>query len=123
MFMAGGARRAGRACNARKRLLRFELVTSAGIRRRSWAPELSLESHGHVTLRPDMGRHIPRRDMAWTLGADAPRIGALSFSALLLAAFFSVPYLPMVDMPQHAAQISIWLHLHDPRWAEFQIFE
>jgi hypothetical protein len=70
-----------------------------------------------------MGRHIPGRDMAWTLGADAPRIGALSFSALLLMAFFSVPYLPMVDMPQHAAQISIWLHLHDPQWNEFQLFE
>ena len=54
---------------------------------------------------------------------DAPRLAALSFSALLLALFFLVPYLPMVDMPQHAAQISIWLHLHDPNWAEFQVFE
>jgi len=70
-----------------------------------------------------MSRHSPARDMARTFGADAPRIGALSFSALLLLAFFSVPYLPMVDLPQHAAQISIWLHLHDPKWAEFQLFE
>ncbi len=61
--------------------------------------------------------------MAWTGGADAPRVAALAFSALLLAAFFTVPYLPMVDLPQHAAQISIWLHLHDPKWAEFQLFE
>jgi len=61
--------------------------------------------------------------MAWTLGADAPRAAALSFGALLLVLFFSVPYLPMVDLPQHAAQISIWLHLHDPKWAEFQLFE
>jgi len=61
--------------------------------------------------------------MAWTFGADAPRIGALALSALLLAAFFSVSYLPMVDLPQHAAQIAIWLHLHDPKWAEFQLFE
>jgi len=29
----------------------------------------------------------------------------------------------MVDLSQHAAQISIWLHLHDPKWAEFQLFE
>jgi hypothetical protein len=29
----------------------------------------------------------------------------------------------MVDLPQHAAQISIWLHLHDPHWSEFQLFE
>ncbi len=61
--------------------------------------------------------------MAWILGADVPRLGALSLGALLLAAFFSVSYLPMVDLPQHAAQISIWLHLHDPQWSEFQLFE
>ena len=70
-----------------------------------------------------MSRHSPERDMAWTFGADAPRVGALAFSVLLLAAFFLVPYLPMVDLPQHAAQISIWLHLNDPQWAEFQLFE
>ena len=29
----------------------------------------------------------------------------------------------MVDLPQHAAQLSIWLHLNDPKWAEFQLFE
>jgi hypothetical protein len=29
----------------------------------------------------------------------------------------------MVDLPQHAAQISIWLHLHDPNWPEFRLFE
>ncbi|HKO53408.1 MAG TPA: hypothetical protein VJV79_37120 [Polyangiaceae bacterium] len=70
-----------------------------------------------------MSRHSPERDMARSFALDAPRVGALSFSALLLAAFFLVPYLPMVDMPQHAAQIAIWLHLHDPKWAEFQLFE
>jgi hypothetical protein len=61
--------------------------------------------------------------MASTFGADAPRLCALVLSALLLAAFFWVRYLPMVDLPQHAAQISIWLHLNDPNWAEFQLFE
>lgn len=86
-------------------------------------PEPSPESRGHVTLRPGMSRHSPEGDMAWTFGADAPRVGALAFSALLLVAFFLVPYLPMVDLPQHAAQISIWLHLNDPKWAEFQRFE
>jgi len=70
-----------------------------------------------------MSRHILPRSMAWASSVDAPRVGALSFSALLLAAFFSVQYLPMVDMPQHAAQVSIWLHLHDPKWPEFQLFE
>lgn len=61
--------------------------------------------------------------MAFRFGADAPRVSALVFSALLLVAFFSVAYLPMVDLPQHSAQISIWLHLNDPRWSEFQLFE
>src|SRR6478735_7450509 len=70
-----------------------------------------------------MNRHGPERGMAWTFGTDAARLVALAFSALLLAAFFWVTYLPMVDLPQHAAQISIWLHLHDPHWAEFQLFE
>src|ERR1041384_6260212 len=70
-----------------------------------------------------MSRHSPERDMPSRIGADAPRLGALAFSALLLVAFSSVPYLPMVDLPQHAAQISIWLHLNDPQWAEFQLFE
>lgn len=27
-----------------------------------------------------------------------------------------VGYLPMVDLPQHAAQLSIWTHLHDAAW-------
>ncbi|HYQ45010.1 MAG TPA: hypothetical protein VER11_23650 [Polyangiaceae bacterium] len=70
-----------------------------------------------------MSRHSPERDMAWTFGADAPRVGALAFSALLLVAFFSVAYLPMVDLPQHAAQISIWLRLDDPARPEFGLFE
>jgi hypothetical protein len=70
-----------------------------------------------------MSRHSPERDMALRIGVDAPRVGALAFSALLLAAFFSVAYLPMVDLPQHAAQISIWLHLNDPNWSEFRLFE
>ncbi|HYQ26649.1 MAG TPA: hypothetical protein VER04_05495 [Polyangiaceae bacterium] len=70
-----------------------------------------------------MNRHGPEREMAWTFGTDAARLVALAFSALLLAAFFWVTYLPMVDLPQHAAQISIWLHLHDPHWPEFQLFE
>jgi len=70
-----------------------------------------------------MSRHSPQLGMAWTFGADAPRVSAFAFSLSLLAAFFVVPYLPMVDLPQHAAQISIWLHLNDPKWSEFQLFE
>jgi len=69
-----------------------------------------------------MDSHSTARYLHW-LGLDVPRLGALFLSGLLLIAFFWVPYLPMVDMPQHAAQIAIWLHLHDPNWADFQLFE
>jgi hypothetical protein len=34
-------------------------------------------------------------------------------------------YLPMVDLPQHAAQLSIWQHLHDPAFGfepQFELF-
>jgi hypothetical protein len=58
-------------------------------------------------------REMDRTEVAWALG----------LSVLLLAAFFAVPYLPMVDLPQHAAQISIWLHLHDPKLPEMRLFE
>jgi hypothetical protein len=48
---------------------------------------------------------------------------ALVLSLLLLVAFFAVPYLPMVDLPQHAAQISIWQRLGDAALPEHRIFE
>jgi hypothetical protein len=35
-------------------------------------------------------------------------------AAAALVPLWSVKYLPMVDLPQHAAQVSIWQHLHDP---------
>lgn len=37
-------------------------------------------------------------------------------SAAALAPIWSASYLPMVDLPQHLAQASIWMHLDDPRW-------
>jgi len=39
---------------------------------------------------------------------------AVALSAVLLGAFLAVPYLPMVDLPQHAAQISLWQRLSAP---------
>ncbi len=67
-----------------------------------------------------------RRDQeprALAVGSALPELWALAFAAFLLGAFFAVPYLPMVDMPQHAAQISIWQRLGDPRFPETQRFE
>jgi len=40
----------------------------------------------------------------------------------LLAAFLVAPYLPMVDLPQHAAQISIWLHAGEPPFLSAEHF-
>ncbi len=42
--------------------------------------------------------------------------------ALLLAAFVATPYLPMVDLPQHAAQIGTWLRIDDPTLLEASTF-
>ncbi|BDG08502.1 hypothetical protein [Anaeromyxobacter paludicola] len=39
-----------------------------------------------------------------------------------VALFASCRYLPMVDLPQHAAQIAIWKHIEDPRFAFQQQF-
>lgn len=37
-------------------------------------------------------------------------------AAAALAPIWSVTWLPMVDLPQHLAQASIWLHLDEPAW-------
>jgi len=47
----------------------------------------------------------------------------VALSALLLCAFFSVPYLPMVDLPQHSAQISIWERLDSAELSATQFFQ
>jgi hypothetical protein len=43
----------------------------------------------------------------------APRV----LGALLLVAFVTTPYLPMVDLPEHASEVAVWLHLDDPSFA------
>ncbi len=49
---------------------------------------------------------------------DAPTAIACALSLLLLVAFWVTPFLPMVDLPQHAAQLSIWVHQGDALFAE-----
>jgi hypothetical protein len=44
-------------------------------------------------------------------------------AVLALAPLWIVKYLPMVDLPQHAAQISIWKNLADPRFGFADYFE
>jgi hypothetical protein len=42
---------------------------------------------------------------------------------MALAPLWSSKYLPMIDLPQHAAQISIWKNLKDPRFGFEPYFE
>jgi hypothetical protein len=44
-------------------------------------------------------------------------------AAMALVSIWCVKYLPMVDLPQHAVQISIWKNLHDPRYGFADYFE
>lgn len=45
----------------------------------------------------------------------------LAVATILL--LFSVHYLPMVDLPQHAAQVALWLHHDDPRFGPAELYE
>jgi hypothetical protein len=62
-------------------------------------------------------------------GADTRAVGRVAFIAQLVAgglalAVLWVPkYLPMIDLPQHAAQLSIWQHYRDPDFRFEEQFE
>ena len=62
----------------------------------------------------------PTRD-TWV--ADASQILPWALAGLLLTAFLGTPYLPMVDVPQHSAQVATWMRLHDPGFREAPLFE
>jgi hypothetical protein len=49
---------------------------------------------------------------------DAPLWVATALLFVLTVALWVTPYLPMVDLPQHATQLSIWVHEGDPIFAE-----
>src|SRR5690242_7571655 len=53
---------------------------------------------------------------------DATRTACWALAAKLLAAFFSAAYLPMVDLPQHAAQVETWRRLADAGSPEARVF-
>jgi len=46
-----------------------------------------------------------------------------ALTLLLGALVFSVRYMPLVDLPQHAAQLSIFVHYDDPAWGFRDQFE
>lgn len=58
-----------------------------------------------------------------SLTGEVLRTAPFGLCALLLAAFVASPYLPMVDFPQHAAQIAVWLRLDDPAFSYSKVFE
>ncbi|MEY2936588.1 MAG: hypothetical protein RL033_7337 [Pseudomonadota bacterium] len=60
---------------------------------------------------------MTRRIDPWLLAL----VGTLA--AALTWAFFAFRYLPMVDLPQHAAQLSAWVHLDDPAYGFADQFE
>ena len=40
----------------------------------------------------------------------------IACSIAALVPLWTVKYLPMVDLPQHLAQVAIWMHIKDPAW-------
>src|SRR5678815_1702445 len=46
-----------------------------------------------------------------------------ALSLILAGSIFSVRYLPLVDLPQHAAQLSAFVHYDDPAWGFREQFE
>ena len=60
----------------------------------------------------------PRELAGWADRVDGPTLIAWGLCAALLPVFLLVPYLPMVDLPQHSALISAWLHFDVPAFPE-----
>ncbi len=53
---------------------------------------------------------------------DRVWIASVAMSLLLLVCFFWVRYLPMVNLPQHAALLGVWTHAGDPSFPETRHF-
>jgi hypothetical protein len=63
------------------------------------------------------GKSMTRRIDPWLLCVAATLAGVVTWL------FFRFEYLPMVDLPQHAAALSEWVHLHDPSYGFADQFE
>src|ERR1041384_4083763 len=51
------------------------------------------------------------------------RLAFAACSLVALAVLWIPKYLPLADLPQHAAQISIWKHIDDPAFGFREVFE
>jgi hypothetical protein len=60
---------------------------------------------------------MTRRIDPWLLSIAA------ALSVVVTWVFFHFTYLPMVDLPQHTAALSEWVHLHDPSYGFADQFE
>ena len=60
---------------------------------------------------------MTRRVDPWLFGI------AFALVAVIAGTFALFSYLPMVDLPQHAAQLSAWIHLDDPNYGFAEQFE
>lgn len=60
---------------------------------------------------------MTRRIDPWLLALAGTLAAAIAWT------FFAHPYLPMVDLPQHAAQLSAWVHLDDPAYGFVDQFD
>jgi hypothetical protein len=66
---------------------------------------------------------LRERLRAWLAHIDSVNATAAALAAALLVVFSRSPYLPMVDLPQHASQLSMWIHRADPAYPEAAHFE
>lgn len=77
----------------------------------------SLEAEFVPSVAGSVDVHARAVETRWLLWFGVVASGAL------LAIFFGFPYLPMVDLPQHAAQIAVWVHLGEKSFPGVENFE
>jgi hypothetical protein len=66
----------------------------------------------------------PQRPGGYTVSESRGFVAAFALCSLVALCVLWLPkYLPLTDLPQHAAQISIWKHLNDPAYGFADAFE
>src|SRR6187399_3331187 len=78
---------------------------------------LGVFSLGDFAARKRHPNPMTRRVDPWLFGI------AFALVAVIAGTFALFSYLPMVDLPQHAAQLSAWIHLDDPNYGFAEQFE
>jgi hypothetical protein len=55
--------------------------------------------------------------------SEAPRWSFFFFMGMALLPIWVPKYLPMTDLPQHAAQIALWMRYHDPAYNYSEVYD